>query len=468
MDMKTTKVALINSPVDEMDYRHPLLLPLSLAYLAAVLKREGHEVKVFDCPACRISQDQLGKDLSDFDPSLIGITSTTPSFLSAVKSANTAKAACPNTKVLMGGPHVTFRDTETLQENSSIDIIARGEGEQTMLELAALNEVTPATLKGIDGLTFRNNGEIARTGERAFIQDLDSLPRPAYEYFPLDKYRIYGKMFMPMLSSRGCPFQCAFCVTTQLFGAKYRARSAKSVLDELEWLKNEHHADGVSFYDDTVTLDKKRLFEICDGMIERKLDLPWGCQTRVDQVSTEVLSKMKRAKCDNVAFGVESGCQKTLDKVKKKTNIDQNINAVKLAKKENFFVAASALIAYPGETLDDVKQTVDLLKRMEPDDAYLCIATPYPGTELRTMVQNMGWKISDDWNLYNTMNPVIDNPIVPAQEIAKLRVQFYNSFYSPKYVLRQWVKGTIHGNFYSKLMTRIAIGHLLWRTKALL
>jgi radical SAM superfamily enzyme YgiQ (UPF0313 family) len=152
--------------------------------------------------------------------------------------------------------------------------------------------------------------------------------------------------------------------------------------------------------------------------------------------------------------------------VKKKTSVEQNISAVKLAKSEGLFVAVSALVAYPGETLDDVKQTVDLLRKMQPDDAYICVATPYPGTELRALVENMGWKINPDWSLYNTMNPVIENPMVPAEEIAKLRTKFYNELYSPGYVVRQAIKGQIRGNFYSKLMMRLAINHLLWRAKS--
>ncbi len=464
--MKTTKIALINSPLQEKVFNHPLLIPLSIAYLAAVLKKEGHEVKFIDCPACNINHEQLKGELSTFDPSVIGITSTTPNIGSALKSADAAKQACPTAKIVIGGPHVTFRDKETLTENPSVDIVARGEGELTMLELA---EKAPyqQDLTEIAGITIRHNGDVVRPAPRAFIQNLDELPRPAYEFFNLQKYKLYGKQFMPILTSRGCPFQCAFCVTTQLFGPAFRARSAKNVVDELEWLKSEYGADGVSFYDDTLTLDKKRLFDICDGMAERKLNLPWGCQTRVDMVNTEVLDKMKRACCNEVSFGVESGCQKTLDKVKKRTSVEQNINAVKLAKSEGLFVAVSALVAYPGETLDDVKQTVDLLRKMQPDDAYICVATPYPGTELRTLVESMGWKINSDWSLYNTMNPVIDNPLVPATEIAKLRTKFYNELYSPGYVVRQAIKGPIRGNFYSKLMMRLAINHLLWRVKSI-
>ncbi len=450
--------------MQEKTFHHPLLLPLSLAYLAAVLKKEGHEVKVIDCPACSIDHEKLKGELSSFNPTLVGITSTTPNIASALKSADASKTAVPNAKVIIGGPHVTFRDKETLTENPAVDVIVRGEGELTLLDLAQKAPYTE-DLTDVNGITIRHKGDIIRTAPRAFIQNLDELPRPAYEFFNLEKYKLYGKQFMPILTSRGCPFQCAFCVTTQLFGAPWRHRSAKNVVDELEWLKTEHSADGISFYDDTLTLDKQRLFSICDAMAERKLGLPWGCQTRVDQVNTEILTQMKRACCNEVSFGVESGCQKTLDSVHKKTSVEQNIKAVKLAKDEGLFVAVSALVAYPGETLDDVKMTVDLLRKMQPDDAYICIATPYPGTELRAKVENLGWKISENWSLYDTMNPVIDNPLVPAAEIAKLRKEFYDYFYSPGYVIRQAIKGQIKGNFYSKLMMRLAIGHLAWRIK---
>jgi radical SAM superfamily enzyme YgiQ (UPF0313 family) len=128
-------------------------------------------------------------------------------------------------------------------------------------------------------------------------------------------------------------------------------------------------------------------------------------------------------------------------------------------------VAVSAIVSYPGDTMDMVKQTVDLLKKMEPDDAYLCIATPYPGTELRATIEAKGWKISNDWNLYDTMNPVFDNPNIDNQEIAKIRKDFYNHLYSTKYILRQLWKGKVKGNYDSQMMARFAIGSMYWKLK---
>jgi radical SAM superfamily enzyme YgiQ (UPF0313 family) len=464
-DVKKSKVALVTSPHLEGAYHHPLFPPIGLSYLAAVLEQNGFEVKVIDCPACGFTHENLKQELSAFSPDLIGVASMTATVPSALRAARTAKEACPESKVIIGGPHATFADTQILTEEKAVDIVVRGEGEMTLLELAQ-NGADPASLPETKGLTFRSNGQIVRTPNRPFIEDLDALPRPAYHYVPMDKYRIYGKIFLPIMTSRGCPFQCSFCVASQMFGAKFRARSPKNVVDELEWLKTEYGAEGISFHDDTLTLDKRRIIDICDEMIARKINLPWGCQTRVDTVSEEVLAKMHRAGCNEVSFGVESGCQRILDAVHKKFELSQAEKAIKWAKKEGLFVAVSTIIGYPGETKETMRQTADLMRRIEPDDAWLCIATPYPGTELRALVEKMGWKMTDDWTKYNTMNPIYENPTLPSEEYTKMRKTFYNSFYTPKYVLRQVWKGHFKGNFYSRIMARTAVNYMLWRIRS--
>jgi anaerobic magnesium-protoporphyrin IX monomethyl ester cyclase len=463
--IKKSKVALVNSPHLEGAYHHPLLPSLGLTYLAAVLEQDGHEVKIIDCPPCNYSHENLKTELAAFAPDLIGIASQTPTIPSAFQSARVAKEACPDSKVIMGGPHATFADKQILTEEKAVDIVVRGEGEFTLLELAQ-TAADEKNLHNIAGLTYKNNGQIVETPNRPFIEDLDALPRPAYKYLPMDKYRIYGKIFLPIMTSRGCPFQCSFCVASQMFGAKFRARSPKNVVDELEWLKNEYGAQGISFNDDTLTLDKKRIMDICDEMIARKINLPWGCQTRVDTVSPEVLAKMRQAGCNEVSFGVESGCQKILDAVHKKFELSQAEKAIKWAKKEGLFVAVSTIIGYPGETKESMQQTSELMRRIEPDDAWICIATPYPGTELRALIEKTGWKMTNDWTKYNTMNPIFEIPNLPSEEYTKMRNDFYRKLYSPKYVMRQIWKGYFRGNFYSKIMARTAANHILWRLKS--
>ena len=461
MVKKKSKVVLVNPPLLKGSIRHQLYLLIGLAYLAAVLEEDEHEVTVIDCQAQEIDHDKLRTKLASLEPDVVGITSMAPTIRSALLSAAVAKEACPKAIVVLGGPHATFMDEQILNDEAHVDIIVRGEGEQTLLELVQ-NLHDSKNLHKIKGITFRNNGQIIRTPDRPLIQNLDELPRPSYKHFQLEKYRLFGRTVLPVITSRGCPFQCSFCVASQMFGKEFRARSPKNVVDELEWLRDVHGAEAFTFYDDTLTFDKKRIYEICDEIKNRNIGIPWDCQTRVDQVTKELLVKMRDAKCQQVFFGVESGCQKILDAVHKKTTVEQNEKAIKLAKDTGLFVTISAIVGYPGETRETIKQTLDFIRKVKPDDAYLCVAAPFPGTELRKVVEEKGYKTSSDWQFYDTITPVFENPELPPDEIRKIRKTFYNNFYSPSYILRQSLKK----NAYSRMMARTALNHLIWRFKS--
>ena len=440
-------------------YRHQPYLPIGLAYLASVLEADGHEVELIDCPTLKIDYGRLRMKVASLRPKIVGVTSITPTIQSALTTVRVVKEACSEAVIILGGPHVTFTDEQILSDAPEVDIVVRGEGEQTMREIASMSAGLNR-LHRVAGVTFRRDGRIIRTGDRPFIEDLDALPYPAFKHFYLEKYRVFGRKIMPIITSRGCPFQCTFCVSSRIFGRKARMRSSKNVVDEIEWLRDVHGADAFTFYDDTFTLDKKRVFKICEEMKVRKIGLPWDCQTRVDQVSREVLVKMREANCQQVFFGVESGSQKILDAVKKGTSIEQNEKAIRWAKDAGLFVAVSVIIGYPGETTDTLKQTLDFIRKTEPDDVYLCVATPYPGTELRSLVEDVGWAMSREWGLYDTMTSVFENPLLSAEEIRKLRRTFYDGFYSLIYVLRHLFKR----NFYSRVMARTALNHLFWES----
>jgi radical SAM superfamily enzyme YgiQ (UPF0313 family) len=454
------KTTLVNPPPLKGVYRHQLYLSLGLAYMAAVLEENGHEVTMIDCPAQNMDQEMLKAKLASIQPEIVGITSMTPTIQSAVLSAQVAKQACPTSTVVLGGPHATFMDKQVLAEEQAVDVIVRGEGEQTLLELAQ-NAGNTKALDTIQGITFRKNGEAVRNPDRPYIENLDDLPRPAFKHFDLEKYRLFGRKMLPIITSRGCPSQCAFCTTSRIFGRPFRARSPKNVVDELEWMRDEHGADAFSFYDDTFTLDRNRAIQICEDIKNRKLGIPWDCQTRVSTVSEEMLKIMRDANCQQVFFGVESGCQTILDAVHKGTSVEQNKQAIKLAKEAGLFVAVSVMVGYPGETREMLEQTIDLLRQTEPDDAYICVATPYPGTELRNIIEEKGWYISNDWKKYDTTIPVFENPNLSEADVNKIRSKFYDGFYSPKYVLRHIFKK----NFYSKVMARTAMNHLIWRVR---
>jgi radical SAM superfamily enzyme YgiQ (UPF0313 family) len=459
---KPAKVALVNPPPLKGVYRHQLYMPLGLAYLAAVLECAGHEVEVIDCPAQGLDHEKMGEELASFKPAIIGITSMTPTINSAILSAKVAKEACPDAMVVLGGPHATFMDEEILSQEKAVDVVVRGEGEQTLLELTQ-TAFNMKALHTVAGITFMDGDQIIRTPDRDYIRNLDELPHPAYRHFQLDKYRLFGRRILPVITSRGCPYQCTFCVTSRLFGRTFRARSPENVVNELEWLRNTYGPDAFTFYDDTITFDKKRILEICEKIISRKIDIPWDCQTRVDHVSKEILVQMRKAGCQQVLLGIESGSQKILDAIKKGTTVEQNEKAIRLAKEAGLFVAVSVIIGYPGETEETLNQTLNFIKRTKPDDVYLCVATPYPGTELRALIEEMGLNLSKEWESYDTTTPVFENPSLPAEKIKRLRRKFYDEFYSPTYILRHMFKR----NFYSQVMARTALNHLIWRFRSI-
>jgi radical SAM superfamily enzyme YgiQ (UPF0313 family) len=244
-------------------------------------------------------------------------------------------------------------------------------------------------------------------------------------------------------------------------GRRFRTRSPKKVVDELEWLRDVHGADVFAFYDDTFTFDQKRALEICAEIKKRGFDLPWDCRTRVDRITPEVLAKMRDANCLLIHFGVESGNQKMLDAMKKGTTVEQNAKGIKMAKDAGISVAISVVVGYPGETEDMLQQTFDFIRKTAPDYVYVCQAIPYPGTELYDQLQELGWKVSSDWSHYDEQSPVFENPLLPPQKIDEMRGDFYNSFFSPTYFLRKSLKK----DFYRQVMARAALNHLLWRIK---
>jgi radical SAM superfamily enzyme YgiQ (UPF0313 family) len=257
-----THVTLVNPP-SPSGAPPALFIPLGIGYIAAVLEKNQYEVNVIDCQALRPTRNQLKAELIKSHPDVVGVTSATLTYKPALEIVKTAKEALPNCLLILGGPHVTVLDEQTLNEAPEADIIVRGEGEQTMLELADL--VSRSDLKNIqevEGITFRRNDKIVRNKDRAFIQNLDELPHPAYEHFQLSKYKLSGKMYLPIITSRGCPFQCTFCLASRMCGKRFRTRSPKKVVDELEWLRDVHGADVFAFYDDTFTFDIKRAYEI--------------------------------------------------------------------------------------------------------------------------------------------------------------------------------------------------------------
>jgi anaerobic magnesium-protoporphyrin IX monomethyl ester cyclase len=455
------RVALVNPPYP-VEAPQAIFIPLGISYLAAVLEENGYSVDVVDCQTSRPDQKQLEEKFRSLNPDIIGVTSATLTYLPALEILKAAKTALPNCLTMIGGPHVTVMDEQTFTESANVDIAVRGEGEQTMLELAGL--VSNGNLKNLSevlGITFRKNGQVFRTPDRPFMQDIDALPHPAHKHFDVSGYKILGKTYMPIITSRGCPFQCAFCLASKMCGRGFRARSPSKVVDELEWLRDTFGAGAFAFYDDTFTFDVNRAVAICDEMKARKLGLPWDCRTRVDKVSKELLTKLRSSGCQLIHFGVESGNQQMLNTMRKGTTVEQNAQAIKWAKEAGISVAISLVIGYPGETPEMLKQTIDFIYKTKPDYVYMCEAVPYPGTELYDYAKKSGLELSKDWNQYHEQTQVFKNQLLPLEKLEETKKEFYDRYFSPMYYLSKKRRG----DFYSQIMARMALNHLVSKYK---
>src|SRR4030042_1171129 len=308
-------ILLINpAPSGTLKATGVLFPPLGLLYVAAYAEKMGHPVAVRDLAV------QRGKEDINFRKyDMVGISTDTTRHRQALQLAKKAKAnGCT---VVMGGHHPGYVDEEILSPRK-VDLIVHGEGEITFSELAAALEKKNGPFDSIQGISFLSKGQLVRTPPRPFIEKLDSLPLPARHLIHMDEYRrtkLGSRDITPLVTSRGCPYQCAFCASSHFFGTKVRARSVGSVLTELEEIFHRYHFNAVAFVDDTFNLFPKRVIEICHGIIEKKLDLWWWCLSRIDLLlrNEEMFGEMGGAGAKSVFIGVESSNPKTLEELRK-------------------------------------------------------------------------------------------------------------------------------------------------------
>jgi anaerobic magnesium-protoporphyrin IX monomethyl ester cyclase len=455
-------VTLVNPPYPKGAHQHPPFMPLGLGYLAAVLEKNQCEVDVIDCQASKLSYEDFKREISKRRPNIVGMTSTTLTYKSALRIAEIAKEVIPSCLTVLGGCHVTFWDVEALQECPYLDVVVRKEGENTIVELVERLEAGK-DFHDILGVTCRKGEEIVRNPDRPYIEDLDSLPFPAHHLWPIDRLRKYGKVIFPLMTSRGCTFWCEFCSAVRMFGRKFRMRSPKSVVDELEYLHNTYGAANFTFYDDSFTVDQSRVEEICRDIHSRNLRIKWDCGTRVDMVTKDLLQKMSEAGCIAVWFGVEAGSQRVIDAMGKGFSLNRTKKAFKLAKEAGLMTIASAVFGFPGETRETAWETINLVEEINPDDVGYYIATPYPGTPMADYVKKMGWLRVTDFDKYDTATPIFELPTLSMQELREIREKAFHKFYlRPTYIIRMFAKGGTYG--FSA--TKTAFAHLLRATRS--
>lgn len=355
--------------------------PLGIFYLAAAAREAGHEVSVFVCRSAEFGP-ALKKELRLFNPDAVGMSSNLISADSCHAAAAVVKSFNPAVHFVLGGPQATT-SPEICLSGRDIDSVVIGEGEMTFCELlGALADERRMRL--VRGLVWKNRaGRVIRNAPRPRIKDLDSLPVPAWDLYPRDLWSGDGtrKMSFSINGSRGCPFSCTFCVSRAMWGRNVREHSPQRIVSEMNLVYERYGFERFAFCDSNFTLRRDHVIEVCRQIRENgKGNFTWLCQTRVDLVDLKLLRIMKGSGCRIVAYGVESGSQRILDRIKKRIKLEQCLSAAEMTRKAGISVAAAFMLGFPTETEAETKKTVEFILRMKPDGLSLTIAIPLLGS----------------------------------------------------------------------------------------
>ena len=366
------------------------MIPLGLAYIAAVLENEGNDVEIIDMNAEKVSDKHLQRRVSDAD--IVGITGMITEYQQVLKITNIIKEADQHIKVVLGGPLATTLPQELLQ-TSQADFVVIGEGEGTIVNL------TSAIKRGgnfvdVKGIGYKDGNRIFIADLPESIANLDTVPFPARHLLDMDRYvqnqfhnfsskmEGFGKIKSTnLITSRGCPYSCTFCFR-DMWGNRWRGRSPENIVEEMEFLYARYGMNGFFFNDDTFVLDRNRVFEFCNLLKKRKLNAAWLCNGRVNLMTKELLEAMYEAGCREIAYGIESGNQQMLDSLKKNITLEQVRNAVKWTKDAGISANGYFMIGLPGETKKAIRQTIALAEELDLAFYGFSLVTPLPGTEL--------------------------------------------------------------------------------------
>jgi len=442
--------------------------PLGLSYIAAVLEENGYVVQILDALAEGIYQirrtddgmihvglgeSDIKRGIKTFGPDVVGISCPyTSSATEAHKVARMVKDVCPDAYVLFGGADASVR-SKTILKDKNVDIVVRGEGEMTCLEI--VDRIRHGDdLTDIKGTTVRKKGEIVVNPPREFIQNLDALPFPARHLLPMDiylkdpRFHLYS-MRSPrttIITSRGCPYNCVFCSIHSVWGRKWRARSAKNVVAEIELLVKKYGVKEIAIMDDNFTLNKERVLEICEEILDRSLDVKLTTPNGIAiwRLDKEMLTKMRGGGYYRATFGIESGCKETLKFIRKPVNLNHALEIIDHCLDLGLWVHSTFVIGFPYEYHESIKETVEFAKNSGIDFATFYIATPYPGTDLLKICKKENL-IKERAGSYASVSiPAYDTKYFTRQELRELVNEIQIDFIKHRALgylrLRNWVK----------------------------
>ena len=420
---------------------------LGLAYIASLLRENQYDVSILDAYVSQFTVNETVDEIARIEPDILGISVLTTSAFIVEKIATQVRSLLPKTLIVMGNLHASLFAEELLLKKCA-DVIVHQEGEYTMLEVA--NTVkNKASFELIKGISYLKDGTVQHNELRPFIEDLDSLPYPAWDLFDLDKYHsdprtsVKGKKTehseMQTLATRGCPYACTFCSsrTTKSQGNKYRMREPERVVDEIEYLHDKYGSSVFCFTDLAFPLVKSHAIQLCEGLIKRGLnrEISWFSEPRVKPLDRETLIMMKKSGCARVCFGIESGNQETIDALKKGFTLDDVRQAVSMARAEGLDVDGMFMLGLPGETHEMTWKTINFAKELDVRFAIFNLFVPYPGCELYDVLKSENKIMAADWSAFTSYPYYSGNkPVyVPDgrswQELGQTQKQAMRGFY---------------------------------------
>jgi radical SAM superfamily enzyme YgiQ (UPF0313 family) len=430
-----TFVRVTHSTIFKNSHPEQITPLLSICYCASILEHKGHKVKLIDTFTDHYTLKKLFEKIRSNHPDVLVIDTITTTSKLCLELAEKVKETL-NIPILLMGQHPTVLPETFLFKNTPIDVCIIGEPEITISEL--LGKLENKGYKKVNGIAFfdKRKNRFIKTRPRRLISNLDVLPFPKHSLYMNGKYNFHFPMLLRkkmkigfMLTSRGCPYNCIFCspALRVSYGKKYRARTAKNVVDEIEYLISEFGVNAIYFQDDNFLYDSERVKRICNEIIKRKLEITWSAQGRVDNINKNLARMMKKAGCSSLSFGVESGSERILKILKKGTTKKQIRKAFKILKETGILTNASFMIGCPTETMEEMKETLKFAKELQPDIVQVHIFTPYPGSSI---FRKLDKNIIPDFEKFTHYNDVTINlSSIPSKEVKRFHKSFYREYY---------------------------------------
>jgi len=464
------KFCFVNpSPSSESIYMVPTAWPpLGVLYCAGVLKAGGIEVSLLDQPAKGFSLDQTVDWVKKEDPDIVGFSVLLSTAKEAPRIAGRVKVENPDVTVVFGSHHSTFNAGRILEKYPFVDVVVRGEGEYTCLEVARCMEKGEG-LDKVEGISFRKNGGVLSTPDRALNKDVDALPFPdrglagtKYES-AIFGVKINSRKFTTILSSRGCPFNCSFCGIRKFTRRVWRPRSVENVMAELEYLQSEGYEQFL-FADDNFTLDAKRVSRLCRSIKKAGMDIDWFCDSRVDHVSYGMFREMVDAGCRCLFFGIESANQRILDYYRKGITPEQSEKAVRKARKAGVdVIVGSFIVGAPDETRREIVNTLEFANRLDLDVPDVNILGTHVGTDLWNDLVTKGLLNEDEKWEDEVCIPRDVSTLVPYEKVRNLVFEYFRAFYlNPKQLLTELLRTSKSGfRIAAAIQNLIGFPHLI-------